>query len=250
MMKENLDKQPQKIRQMFGKIAPRYDLLNRLMTFGQDMGWRREAISRLNLESGDIVLDIATGTGDIALQILKEYPGTQVIGCDFTPEMLWIAQKRPGGEAIFWVIADANWLPFANECVDGVTSGYLLRNTASLSRTLEEHLRVLTPGRSFSSLDTTPPPENLLKPWIKLYLRVIIPLLGRLVSGEEDAYQYLSKSTVAFWSAEEIAEMIRRAGFTMVGFTRKMLGTMAIHWGRKPERENQVSASPTAKSRL
>lgn len=221
------------VQRMFGRIAGHYDLMNRLMTFGQDVRWRREAIRKLEIPAGALVLDEGAGTGDISLQIRRSRPDVRVIASDLTPAMMQAGKKRRGMENILWVAADAQHLPFAGETFDGVISGYLLRNVGDLDRTLAEQYRVMKPGSRWVSLDTTPPQRNILQPFLRFHLQVIIPLLGRLVAGDAEAYRYLPDSTEGFLEADRLAERIRAAGISGVGYVRRMLGTMAIHWGRK-----------------
>jgi demethylmenaquinone methyltransferase/2-methoxy-6-polyprenyl-1,4-benzoquinol methylase len=221
----------QQVQGMFGRIARRYDLLNRLMTLGQDMRWRREAIKRLKVQPGTIVLDLGAGTGDIAFEIVKKYPDTLVVACDFTMNMIRVGKERKGGEGVAWVIADVQQLPFARESVSGVISGFLLRNVSDINRTLREHVRVLKPGGRAVALDTTPPRRNLLRPFHEFYLRQVIPFLGRLIAGEAEAYRYLPDSTEGFLPAEDLAERFREAGMEEVGFVRRTFGAVSIHWG-------------------
>jgi demethylmenaquinone methyltransferase/2-methoxy-6-polyprenyl-1,4-benzoquinol methylase len=223
------------VRAMFARIARRYDLLNRLMTFGRDRAWRREAVARLELAKGQRVLDVGAGTGDLAFTILDSQAGTHVVACDFTREMLAVGRSRPGSTAISWVLADAGRLPFAAASFEGVVSGFLLRNVSALDDALREQVRVLKPGGRLASLDTTPPCPGPLAPLVHFQLRRVIPALGRLVAGDAAAYRYLPRSTEAFASAERLAERLRSAGLAGVQFVRRMLGTIAIHWGRKPE---------------
>jgi demethylmenaquinone methyltransferase/2-methoxy-6-polyprenyl-1,4-benzoquinol methylase len=223
------------VRQMFARIAPRYDLVNRLMTFGQDRRWRREAIRRLLLPPQPRVLDIGSGTGDLAFEALRQAPGAFVVAADFTPPMMAVGRQR--GRRVQWVVADASRLPFASARFDGIVSGFLLRNVVDLDRVLGEQARVARPGRRLVSLDTTPPRASLLRPLLEFHLRAVIPRLGRWVSGDAEAYNYLPASTERFLSAEDLAERLSAAGFDSVSFVRRMLGTVAIHWGvRRPDR--------------
>lgn len=221
------------VQRMFGRIAGRYDLMNRLMTFGQDVHWRKEAIERLEIPADALVLDAGAGTGDISLQIHRGRPDVRVIASDLTPAMMLAGKYRKGAEHILWVAADAQHLPFARHKFDSVISGYLLRNVGDLDRTLSEQSRVLKPGGGWVSLDTTPPQRNLLQPFLHFHLRVVIPLMGRLIAGDAEAYRYLPDSTEGFLEAGRLAEHIRAAGIGGVSFVRRMLGTMAIHWGKK-----------------
>ena len=221
------------VRKMFAGIAGRYDRLNRLMSAGQDLRWRREALDALSVQPGKKYLDAGAGTGDIALAASRRVPGVFVVACDLTPEMVAVGRKRPGGGAVRWVVADAQQLPFAGEVFDGVISAYLLRNVADLDQTLSEQKRILLHGGRFVSLDTTPPAKNLLRPLIIFYLRRIIPLLGSLFAGNSEAYTYLPESTEEFLNAEKLAEKLASAGFDTPSFVRRMAGTMAIHNAQK-----------------
>ncbi len=221
------------VRRMFARIAGRYDLMNRLMTFGQDGGWRREVIRRAGLPAGGRLLDLGTGTGDLALAALAGQPSALAVGGDFTLEMMRVGRRRAGGQAVRWAGTDALNLPFPPESFDAVTSGYLMRNVADLAKAWAEQRRVLKSGGRVVCLDTTPPPRNLLRPVILFHLRVVIPALGRVIAGHADAYSYLPDSTEGFLDADALAVRMTQAGFRQVGYRRLMLGTMAIHWGTK-----------------
>ena len=221
------------VRGIFGRIAPRYDLMNRLMTFGQDPRWRREVIRRAGLTPGSRLLDLGAGTGDLAREALRQEPGAHVTAADFTLEMMQVGQRRPNSGALTWAAADALHLPFAAARFDALVSGYLLRNVADLDTALREQLRVLKPGGWMVTLDTTRPVRNLLSPFIYIHMHFVIPLLGTLLTGQRDAYTYLPDTSENFLSAEDLAARLRAAGFEQVGYHRFNFGTMAIHWGRK-----------------
>jgi demethylmenaquinone methyltransferase/2-methoxy-6-polyprenyl-1,4-benzoquinol methylase len=220
------------VQAMFTRIAHRYDLLNRLMTAGQDVRWRLEVIRRLALPPGGTLLDVGAGTGDLARQALLQASAGISVAADFTLEMMRVGQRHPA-QGLRWVAADALNLPFADECFDGLVSGFLLRNVSDLPRTLSEQYRLLKPGGRMVALDTTRPPQNALTPLINFHLQRVIPALGRLVAGDAEAYTYLPDSTREFLSADHLAEHMRAAGFREVGYTRRMFGTVAIHWGTK-----------------
>jgi demethylmenaquinone methyltransferase/2-methoxy-6-polyprenyl-1,4-benzoquinol methylase len=222
------------VRRMFGRIAPRYDRLNRWMTFGLDRGWRAELVRRLDLPPAPRVIDLGAGTGDLAFEVLKRRPAARMIALDFTPEMMTLGRRRPGGERVQWVVADAARLPFPDRAFDGAVSGFLLRNVPDIDRVLSEERRVLKPGGRVACLDTTPPPRTWMRPFIAFHLHTIIPLLGRILAGDPEAYTYLPQSTERFVDAGSLAARMTAAGFLGVEFARRMLGTVALHWGARP----------------
>jgi len=222
------------VRAMFDRIAGRYQLMNALMTFGRDRVWRRDVVLAAALPAGGRLLDLASGTGDIALEALRLDPGTRVTAADFSLEMMRVGRRRDGGARIAWCAADALALPFADASFDAVTSGYLLRNVGDRVGAFREQVRVVRPGGRVVCLDTSPPPATPLRPLVRLYLRRVIPLLGRLIAGERSAYAYLSASTEGFKSPDELAAIMRAAGLADVRYRRFMAGTIAVHVGMRP----------------
>jgi demethylmenaquinone methyltransferase/2-methoxy-6-polyprenyl-1,4-benzoquinol methylase len=222
------------VRDIFTRIAPRYDLMNRVMTIGMDRNWRRFVIRKARLPRGGRLLDIATGTGDIAFEALRQVEGVRAVGADFAPGIMQVGRARDGQALVRWTAADALQLPFPDATFDAVTHGFLMRNVIDIPGALAEQRRVLKPGGWMVSLDTTPPPDNLLQPFLTLYLTRIVPLIGALLTGHRDAYTYLPNSTLGFKSAEALRDEIVRAGFAETGFQRFMLNTVAVHWGQKP----------------
>ncbi len=223
------------VREMFGRIAPRYDLMNRLMTFGQDRRWRRYVLDVAALPARGALLDVATGTGDLALDTLKRDSAARAVGADFSAPMMLVGRERQGGSKVLWCEADALNLPYADSTFDAVTSAYLMRNVIDVPRAFAEQLRVVKPGGRVVCLDTSPPPRNLLRPFILLYFRFAIPTLGRLIARDPSAYQYLPESTQAFKTPEELAAIMRAAGLQQVSYRRFMFGTMAVHVGTRPQ---------------
>jgi demethylmenaquinone methyltransferase/2-methoxy-6-polyprenyl-1,4-benzoquinol methylase len=220
------------VRDVFTRIAARYDLMNRLMTGGQDVNWRREVIARADLHPGDRLLDLGAGTGDLGREALRQQPQAAVVAADFTLKMMTVGKiSRP--ELRDWNAADALHLPYPDASFDVVVSGYLLRNVSDIQQALREQYRVLRPGGRIVSLDTTRPRKNLLYPFISFYLHTVIPALGWLLTRQRDAYTYLPDSTEHFLRAEELAARMATVGFREVVFRRRMFGTMAIHWGKK-----------------
>jgi demethylmenaquinone methyltransferase/2-methoxy-6-polyprenyl-1,4-benzoquinol methylase len=149
--------------------------------------------------------------------------------------MMRVGQTRPLGERVGWVRSDALHLPFPSNTFDAVTSGYLARNVIDMVAMFREQCRVVKPGGRVVCLDTSPPPDNLLRPLILLHLRVIIPILGRLIAGDSAAYTYLPESTEGFKTPDELSALMREAGLVNVRYRPFMFGTMAVHVGEKPE---------------
>ncbi len=223
----------QYVRAMIDRIAPRYDLMNRLMTAGQDMRWRRRLLKKAALPARGKLLDLGTGTGDVPLVALRAQPGLSSVGADFSEGMLRAGLARAGGSGVRWLSADALQLPFPAGTFDAVTSAFLMRNVVDLERAFGEQQRVLRTGGKVVCLDTTPPGFTLFRPALQFHLHRVIPFLGRLITGQREAYTYLPQSTEGFLPAEGLAECIRAAGFRDVDFRRVMFGTVALHWGTK-----------------
>ena len=218
------------VQGMFTRIAHRYDLMNRLMTAGQDIRWRRHVIALADLKPGARLLDIGAGTGDLSREALRQQPKASVVSADFTLEMMRVGQKL--GPLPFSA-ADALHLPFGDKSFEAVVSGFLMRNVTDLHKAVQEQYRILKPRGRIVILDTTRPKKNLLSPFIWIHMHVVIPLLGRILSGASDAYKYLPDTTENFVTAEKLASLLAAAGFRKIGYERLMFGTIAIHWGEK-----------------
>lgn len=219
------------IRDMFGRIASGYDLMNAVMTFGMDRVWKLKVASLAQRSEG-MILDLGAGTGDIAIRAKRLSPGCTVIAVDFTPEMMRRGMSRYGGADLLWFGGDALHLPFKDQTFDAVTSGYLIRNVADPLEAFREQQRVLKPGGRVVCLDTSPPGHGPMAPFIRWYLRRCIPLMGSLIDGR--AYHYLASSTQAFMEPESLASVMAQAGFERIWFKSLMLGTQTIHAGLKP----------------
>ena len=221
------------VNQMFGGIAEHYDRMNRLMTLGQDVRWRKLLVHAAVLPAGGRLLDIATGTGDIGFEALQQTPDLRVVAADFSLPMMEAGRSKRHNDRLAWLGADTLCLPFEDDTFDAVSSGFLLRNVVDVAGALREQRRVVRPGGHVVCLETSPPPDNLLKPAIDLHLKVGIPTLGRLISGSGTAYSYLPQSSIAFMAPEALAQAFQEAGLSEVRYRRLMFGTIAIHVGMK-----------------
>jgi demethylmenaquinone methyltransferase/2-methoxy-6-polyprenyl-1,4-benzoquinol methylase len=236
MGKSKTENKAQYVQDVFSRVAPRYDLMNRLMTAGQDTAWRREVIRRAALTPGDRLLDLGAGTGDLSREALRQQPQCRPLAADFTLAMMREGRQRPGPH-LDWAGVDALCLPFPDQSFDAVVSGFLLRNVADLQQALREQYRVLKPGGRLVALDTTRPRPGPLAPFVHIHMHAVIPMLGWLITGQRDAYTYLPNSTESFVRAEELAARLAAAHFRQVAFRRFMAGTIAIHWGVKSKDE-------------
>jgi demethylmenaquinone methyltransferase / 2-methoxy-6-polyprenyl-1,4-benzoquinol methylase len=215
---------------MFGSIVARYDTVNSLMTLGLDRQWRRQTVSMAQPRA-TVALDIATGTGELAFELVRQ--GSRiVVGADFCVDMLRAAKlktSRPGVEGrIRLVAADAMRLPFADATFDCVVNGFMLRNVDDLLVTFVELCRILRSGGRLVCLDLTRP-RGALRRFFRLYIATFVPLLGLLVARNYGAYRYLFDSLSIHPDADQVAAMMRKAGFAEVGYELAGFGTVAIH---------------------
>ena len=212
------------VRSMFDRIARVYDPMNRILTAGLDGRWRRRTAEAV-VRAGDRVLDACCGTGDLALA--DERAGGAVTGLDFSEPMLERARKK--SDSVEWVQGDALALPFPDALFDVVTVGFGVRNVSDLEGGLAELRRVLRPGGRLGVLDITTP-RGVLRPFYSVWFDRVVPLLGKVLPGGT-AYTYLPASVRRFPSAEELAGLIRAAGFEQVGYRLFAGGIVALHIG-------------------
>ena len=212
------------VRTMFDRIAPVYDVMNRVMTAGLDRRWRRLTV-RAVVRPGDRVLDACCGTGDLAVAARRA--GATVVGLDFSARMLERARRKDA--SIEWVQGDLLELPFEDGSFDSATVGFGVRNVADLERALAELRRVLRPGGRLGILEITRP-RGPLRVFYRLWFDVLIPLAGKILPGGK-AYTYLPASVRRFPGPEELAELMRARGFTEVGFRTLAGGIVALHTG-------------------
>ncbi len=226
---------PDDIQSMFDRIVGRYDVMNRLMTGGMDLTWRRAAARAAIGAGAKRVLDLATGTGDLALELARQGVPT-VIGIDFSQEMLSAAAVKVRDArvpAIRLGRGDAMRLPFASDTFDALTVAFGLRNLPDYGDAIVEMARVVKPGGRVVILEMSPMRRPILNKAFGLYFEQVVPLVGGLLSGDLDAYRYLPSSVEAFPPAERLVELMRNAGLRNVRFERFALGTVALHIGIK-----------------
>lgn len=221
------------VRGMFGRIAWRYDLMNTLMSFGQDAAWRRFVVRRAQPNPGDLALDVATGTGRIAQELADN--GARAVGIDLTPEMMLQGIKDGVGRdaCVYFAGADALNLPFADNTFDCATTGFAMRNVVDIEAAFREMVRVLKPGGRVVCLEVGHPRGILTRLGHAVYTRGMIPVLGRLLVGDADAYSYLPSSMGKFPPPEELARIMRQAGVLRVRYHQLTMGAVAVHWGVK-----------------
>lgn len=224
---------PVYVNRMFARIARTYDLMNRIMSVGQDQRWRRMLLDLADLPPRGRLLDVGTGTGDIAYAARQRLPGIQAVGVDFTYEMMAAGRSKDAHGPMAFAQADTFALPFADASFDAVVSGFLVRNVVDRVAALAEQARVTKPGGRVLVLETTPPSNTPLGPLFQLYFFRVVPLLGGLVSGDMEAYRYLPHSTVGFPLPKELQRMMELAGLRNVFYRELMLGSVAIHVGTK-----------------
>ena len=237
----------QYVNQMFARIACRYDLMNRIMTAGQDKCWCKLLIQQAQLPPDGKLLDIATGTGAIAFEALRQCPDlSHVVGADFTLPMMRVGQhrfekaksetsperERSGGK-LSWSAADTLYLPFPDNSFDAVVSGFLMRNVTSIPQALAEQRRVCQTGGRVLILEIPRPAANLFGTLFRFYFHHLVPIMGGLISGQPDAYAYLPASADTFLRPDELKIEMEKAGLNEVGYTMLMFNTVALHVGVK-----------------
>ena len=222
------------VQQMFASIAPRYDLLNRVLSLGVDRSWRREAASEALLLSPARLLDVATGTGDFALELKRRSPQTAVTASDFVPQMLDIGRRKAVSKHldIAFEEGDALNLPYPDATFEALTCAFGFRNFADYERGLTEFWRVLTPGGRLVILEFPPPAPGLFGSLFRFYFRQILPRIGAIVSGNAGAYTYLPESVLAFPDPARLARLMVATGFR-ARYRLLSFGIAAIHVGTK-----------------
>ena len=221
---------------MFDDIAPRYDLLNSLLSAGVHRLWRPFATRCAGLELGNSVLDVCTGTGEWTAHLRRAVgPSGLVAAADFSLPMLQFGADRFARNQVGEVQGDAARLPFADNSFDAVTVAFGIRNVADRDGAFREMARVLRPGGRAVCLEFSQPPAGLFRTAYELHARFVMPALGGAISGRRDAYAYLPASVERFDSRERLADRMRRAGLSPVRFVNLTFGLVCVHVGVKPE---------------
>jgi demethylmenaquinone methyltransferase / 2-methoxy-6-polyprenyl-1,4-benzoquinol methylase len=226
-----------RVREMFSRIAGRYDLVNDVMSFGWHRKWKRETV-RLALQGAarnPRALDLCCGSGDMSF-LAEEHGAAAVTGADFTLPMLAVARRRKisEGRKSAFVQADALELPFPDETFDAITVGYGLRNIADLRAALAEMRRVLAPGGRVAILDFGKPANPIVRALYTLYLRAAMPIIGWLFHGDPDTYRYIPESLELYPAQRGVEPMMRDAGFDNARHENRLLGAMGINLGEAP----------------
>ncbi|MBP5508484.1 MAG: bifunctional demethylmenaquinone methyltransferase/2-methoxy-6-polyprenyl-1,4-benzoquinol methylase UbiE [Prevotella sp.] len=231
------DAKGKQVEQMFDAIASRYDTLNHWMSLDIDRSWRRKAISQLIPFSPKEILDIATGTGDFAIQTAKMLHPTRLVGADISEGMMNVGREKVAREHLDDIISfakeDCMQLSYADESFDAVTAAFGIRNFADLDQGLKEMCRVLRPGGHLSVVELTHPTRFPMKQLFKIYSHTILPAYGRLVSKDKRAYRYLTATIEAFPQGEEMMGILLKAGFKSASFKRLTFGICTMYLAEK-----------------
>jgi demethylmenaquinone methyltransferase/2-methoxy-6-polyprenyl-1,4-benzoquinol methylase len=217
----------------FSDVAQRYDALNHLMSLAQDRRWRQIAADALALPDGGWALDVGVGTGDMALALLRRWPGSTVAGVDSTPEMMRVGRRKPDAARVRWTQGNGLCLPFPSAHFDGVASAFLLRNVADVPRALTEQCRVLRPGGRLVCLEMTWPRTPGFRTLFQFYFARLLPRVMGILSGQPAAYRYLPRSVQRFMTPDELKAVMERVGLRNVRYRTLMLGTVALHVGER-----------------
>ncbi|MFY7064414.1 demethylmenaquinone methyltransferase [Nocardiopsis changdeensis] len=232
MARAELDKKPQDVAAMFDGIADRYDLVNDVISLGQDRAWRRATVNAVDAHSGELVLDLAAGTGTSSESFIRK--GARVIACDFSLGMLSTGVRRRGGASrggVTFVAGDALHLPFADETFDAVTISFGLRNVNDVDRALRELLRVTKVGGRVVICEFSHIPVEFVDRLYSTYLMAALPKIAGAVSGKGESYDYLSESIMAWPAQAELARHLQDAGWSRVAWRNLSCGIVALHRG-------------------
>lgn len=225
--------QKQTIRALFTRIAPNYDKINRLLSLGRDRQWRQRALALAQVPPGGKLLDVATGTGDVAVMATEQTAARLIVGADLTPAMLALARHKPRADAVSWALSDGLALAFPDNTFDAAISVFMMRNVPNVALAFREQARVVRPGGRVVCMEMTWPRRFPVSWLFNLYFFGLAPLLGQLVARDRDAYTYLPRSVKQFPSPEKTAKVMEASDLHDVSWEMQMLGTVAIFVGTK-----------------
>ncbi|BCX02066.1 MAG: demethylmenaquinone methyltransferase [Candidatus Roseilinea sp.] len=229
-----MNEQSKRVQAMFSRITRRYDLMNRVMTGGRDQVWRRIAARELGLSAGGLILDLATGTGDLAFAVREAYPNARVVAMDFSETILREGVRKAqlrDEHGVVWGVGDALALPFRDATFDGCTNAFLIRNVVDLRLCLREMKRVVKPGGRVVCMEITHPQTPIFKQAFTVYFYKLVPIIGGIIAGDPQAYRYLPDSLTRFPPAEPLKRIMQEVGYRNVCYRLLGMGTMAIHVG-------------------
>jgi demethylmenaquinone methyltransferase/2-methoxy-6-polyprenyl-1,4-benzoquinol methylase len=230
------DKKEQ-VAEMFDHIAPKYDLLNQVLSLGIHKGWRRKTVKNLVAIKPRLVMDVATGTGDLAIEVVKQLSPDKVVGVDISAGMMKLGEvkvkEKNLDKIISFQLGDSENLPFEENSFDAITVGFGVRNFAHLEIGMRGMYRVLKPGGMLCVLEFSKPHKFPMKQMTNFYYRFILPLIGRMVSSDKRAYTYLPESIQAFPEGPQFLEVMKKSGFSDVSWQPLTFGVASIYIGRK-----------------
>jgi demethylmenaquinone methyltransferase/2-methoxy-6-polyprenyl-1,4-benzoquinol methylase len=226
----------EQVKKMFDAISQEYDTLNRVISFGTDVKWRKRVVKIIGSSNPDLILDIATGTGDLAINLTKTN-ASKIVGLDISEGMLQVGRKKISklqlSNTIEMVLGDSESIPFENNSFDAVTVAFGVRNFENLEKGLSEIHRVLKPGGTFVVLETSVPTRSLLKQGYHFYTRKIVPSIGKLFSKDKSAYRYLSESAASFPYGEAFNNILQKIGFIDIENKPQTFGVATIYIAKK-----------------
>ncbi|MBP3353635.1 MAG: bifunctional demethylmenaquinone methyltransferase/2-methoxy-6-polyprenyl-1,4-benzoquinol methylase UbiE [Bacteroidales bacterium] len=236
---ESKERKGKQIAKMFNAIASRYDLMNRLISLGQDNSWREKAIAIIKENNASVILDIATGTGDMAINMYKAINNSNIVGCDISTGMLKVAEKKVTqqglSEYITFKEGDCTTLPFEDNSFDAVSIAFGIRNVEDIKRGLSEIFRVLKPGGVAVILELSVPENRFYRFFYNIYTKLFIPTLGKIITGEKSAYEYLRRSIAAVPQGEEMLSLMRETKMITPQCKFMTFGACALYSAKKPK---------------
>ena len=235
----------EQVSEMFDRIAGRYDFMNRFLSAGTDISWRRKAISQFKKDAPKTILDVATGTGDMAIMAAKALKPEKIVGIDISPKMLEIGRKKVEKEGLGTKIellgGDGETINFPDNSFDGVMVAFGVRNFENLEKGLKEILRVLKPGAQLVVLEFSKPVIPGVKSLYNLYMGVVAPQMAKMFNQNKQAYKYLNESAKAFPDRQRFETILKQTGYSETAWKPLSLGICCIYSGRKPKEQKTVS---------